>query len=243
MIRLAITSFEPCGVARRVGIPGCQGAQASLFDVVDVKAHIGIVKDRKEKQMPDLVRIPLPIDPQESSVDLDLWREVIRSMDRDKRARLIAVGLPALKAMIKVFDEENISMMQQSGDTQMAVLDNEGNPTGQIIKLKTARKYDTDKDRLKLAQDMFHKAGRKDVKLVWDQPKALMVTSIMKIVHGIGKDDSKELQEAAHEAEMSVEEVSKRYTLKIDKGKNPAARSRIADVRQEINQEEENPFK
>lgn len=186
--------------------------------------------------MPDIVRFPLPIKFDEGgqqSVDLDEWRDVIRKMDLENIARLAATAMPSLTAMKKVFQEEVIQRMWAASKTQLAVLDGEGVPDGRIVKISTTTKYDKDNEALKAAQEMFHKAGRKDVEVVWDSLESTKVPSIKKVVNSIGPHDSKALRDAAKAMSDAVEEGYKYSQLTIAKGKEANAIEKIQSIKTE----------
>lgn len=195
--------------------------------------------------MPDIVPMVLPLKFDEDSkpcVDLDEWRRHIRNMPLDDLSKVLADGTPALKAMIKVFEEEAVARMQELKLTQLAVMSN-GAPDGRLVKIKKRRKHEVDLDRLEAAQVVFRANGRGDVTLVIDTKKAVGIKATQKVANSVGKDDSKELQEAAGEAILSFDETWSRSYLAVEKNKAQTGSERIAAVRQELEEmDTPNPF-
>jgi len=193
----------------------------------------------------DLVPMPLPVQYTEDNrcmVDLDEWRDVIRKMSMEDMARLAAMGVPSLKAMIKTFQDELIGRLKMAGKTQLAVLRNDGVPDGRVVKLSTTRKYAKDNDGLKAAQEMFHEAGRKDVAVVWEELKSTKVPSIKKVVNSVGENDSQELKDAAEAMLSCVEETSSYTKIKIEAGKDPSVADRISGIQTEVLEEGKNTW-
>jgi hypothetical protein len=180
----------------------------------------------------DSAIIPIPVKSDEKSftVDLGALTQYIRSMPIPAFTRFCADVLPGIEKLRKTAKDVAIERMKASGQRELPVLTDDGELTGRVVITEAKRDYDVDVDRLRHAEEIFHKEGHTDVKLVWTEqvekhPTVAQVQALCKKRGG----------EGAKEAEQAFSERYCRWSLKVEaKGKSATADKKIKKAKEEV---------